>query len=92
MSTGLPELARRRIAAGLSQGDLGKKLKSSEGEDAPVTGKTIYNWETGRRRPNTDDLRSLAAALSCRPEDLLTEPTETEPTETELPLAAGGEA
>lgn len=65
---GMPALTRLRMQAGLTRPALGAMLMK------PVTGKTIGNWETGARRPNTDDLRNIAAALGVQFGDLLDEP------------------
>ena len=66
---GMPALTRLRTQAGLTRDDLGAMLE--------VTGRTIGHWETGDRRPNTDDLRRLAAALGVQPGALLDEPAES---------------
>ena len=65
---GMPALTRLRLQAGLTRDALGAMLD--------VTGRTIGHWETGARRPNTDDLRRLVAALNVDPKDLLDEPAE----------------
>lgn len=64
---GLPTLKRLRLERGLSRRALAGQL------DPPVSAQTIFNWETGDRRPNTDDLRRLAAALDVHPGALLDE-------------------
>lgn len=63
---GMPALTRLRLQAGLTRDALGATLN--------VTGRTIGHWETGARRPNTDDLVRLAAALGVQPGDLLNQP------------------
>jgi transcriptional regulator with XRE-family HTH domain len=60
---GMPALTRLRLQAGLTRDALGAMLD--------VTGRTIGHWETGARRPNTDDIKTLAAALGVHPGDLL---------------------
>ncbi len=50
-------LKKLRIKFGLSQEELGSKL-SVNGK--PVSGKTIWSWETGRTEPNMGAVQQLA--------------------------------
>lgn len=57
MDTFPNNLKRLRKAAGLKQEELAEKLN--------VTRQTVSGWETGRRQPDLDTLKDLAAALDA---------------------------
>lgn len=52
-----------RLAAGLTQEELAKKMELSR--------PSITNWEAGVASPKTKDLRRLADILKCKVDDLL---------------------
>lgn len=54
-----------REALGWSQPELGRRLKR------PVTGTTVYRWESGRMMPSVFTLRDVAAALGVTLSDLI---------------------
>ena len=43
------------------------------GEKVGVSLRTIFNYETGARKPNIDMLRKLAKALNCTVGELISE-------------------
>lgn len=65
MTTVLPGIRPRRIAAGLSLETLGARLG--------VTRQCVSRWETGAAVPSAGDLPQIAGALGCSIEDLYTE-------------------
>lgn len=56
-------LCRARKAAGLTQGELAKKI----GVDI----KTVGNWERENSYPNAEQVWNCAVALGCTPNDVL---------------------
>ena len=60
-----------RAMRGLTQRELGE-LIGIDGEGSQKT--VIWQWETGRRVPNTESLSRLAQALNCSLTELLKEP------------------
>jgi transcriptional regulator with XRE-family HTH domain len=56
-------IARRRLAAGLSQADLARRLGWPKA--------SLVNYEQGRRSPPLPALLAIADALHCRPGELL---------------------
>lgn len=63
---GLAErLKARRNALGLSQADLGKRMKH------PISDVQVSNYESARRSPDALALRDLAEALECTADYLL---------------------
>lgn len=56
-------LARLRIAAGLTQGQLAEKCGCSY--------TTIQRWERGATAPRFSLVQAAAAALGCRMDDLI---------------------
>jgi transcriptional regulator with XRE-family HTH domain len=68
--TGQSPLAQLRVAAGLSQRQLSKRL---EGMSEPG----IHRWETGRTRPSVDVLPKLAEVLGVSIESLVQAIVET---------------
>ena len=57
-----------RIAAGLTQDELAKKL------NPPTSGPQIQRLETGQRQLTTDWMVRLASAIGCHPADLMIVP------------------
>ena len=57
-------IKRYREKSGLSQLALAEKLGISQ--------QAIASWETGTKRPSTENLFSLSAALGCKADDLFT--------------------
>lgn len=56
-------IIRRREALGLNQAQLAKRMKTSEVQ--------VSRLETSKRKMTIDWLRKFAAALECKPSDLL---------------------
>ena len=52
-----------RVANGMSQSDLAKRLKVSQN--------TVSQWETGIRKPDIVTLKKLAKILGCTADELL---------------------
>ena len=63
MNTFPKNLSRLRKAAGLKQEELAEKLN--------VTRQTVSGWETGRRQPDLETLKELAAALDADIHELI---------------------
>lgn len=61
----MEHLRELRKQNGMTLGALGKKVG--------VSLKTIFNYETGKRKPNIEMLRKLAKSLDCTIGDLLGE-------------------
>ena len=59
----LLKLKLKRIEKGLTQEELAKKVG--------VFRMTIYYYESGARKPNSDMLQKLAGALDCTVDDIL---------------------
>ena len=53
---------RKRLAAGLTQDALAKKLK--------VNPSTVSSWESGRQKPQPEFFPKLAVALDATPEEV----------------------
>lgn len=56
-------IARARIAAGMTQGELAEKVGCLSRE--------VSRWERGGRTPRIDTLKKIAAALGCAMDDLI---------------------
>ena len=52
-----------RLKAGLSAYEAARRLG--------VTHPALYMWETGRSKPNAENLLKIAALYGCKPEKLL---------------------
>lgn len=61
----MEKLKELRKNANLTLAELGEKVG--------VSLRTIFNYETGARKPNIDMLRKLAKVLDCTVDDLLSE-------------------
>lgn len=61
--TPLIKLKLKRIEKGFTQEELAKKVG--------VFFMTIYYYECGKRRPNSDMLKKLSEALECNVDDII---------------------
>jgi putative transcriptional regulator len=59
----MSQIQRLRLKAGLTQGELAKKLGVSE--------ITVRKWEAKVRTPRTKRLKAIAKVLRCNPAELL---------------------
>lgn len=56
-------LARARMAAGMTQGQLAEKIGCSQ--------KDVSRWEHGARTPRVETLAKIAGVFGCKIEDLI---------------------
>ena len=56
-------IARRRIASGMTQGQLAEKIGCSQ--------KDVSRWENGARTPRVETLAKIAGVFGCKIEDLI---------------------